>query len=136
METDAADRDESTHVVLDVQVAASFEQDTHNLDVAFVGSQVQGASAILWTQNTHNSAQGTTRQSAHNISTHSRQIQVKRKPTSAVPLTEPESSESDVSAEEVTVVIAGGRTEDSLLQNTIPLSNEPTENNLIHGLRE
>ncbi len=48
--------DESTHVVLDVQIAASFEQDTHNLNVAFVGSQVQGASAILWTQNTHNSA--------------------------------------------------------------------------------
>lgn len=42
----------STHIVLDVQVAASFEEDTHNLNVAFVGSQVQGASAILWTHKT------------------------------------------------------------------------------------
>lgn len=51
---------EGTHVVLDVQVAAGFEQDAHNLDVAFVGSQVQRASAILWrhtTQRGHSSAQ-------------------------------------------------------------------------------
>lgn len=34
------DRLESTHIVLDVQVAASFEQDTNNINMAFVGSQV------------------------------------------------------------------------------------------------
>lgn len=40
--------DEFTHVVLDIQVTASFEEDVDNLNMAFVGSQMQGASAILW----------------------------------------------------------------------------------------
>lgn len=118
-----------THIVLDVQVAASFEQDTHNLNVAFVGSQMQGASAILWIQNTHNSAQ-----SAHNISTQTscrgRQSWV-HKPTTAVPHTESQSSGSDITAAQVTVVIACGLTEDNLLQSTIHLSNDSTENKQI-----
>lgn len=38
---------EGTHIVLDVQVTASSEEDVHNLQVAFVGCQVQGAPAIL-----------------------------------------------------------------------------------------
>lgn len=37
----------TTHIVLDVHVTPSFEQDTHDFSVAFVGSQVQGASAVL-----------------------------------------------------------------------------------------
>lgn len=43
--------DEFTHIVLDVQITTSAEQDVHHLNVAFVGSQMQGASAILWMQN-------------------------------------------------------------------------------------
>lgn len=48
--------DRSTHIVLDVQVTASFQQDAHHLQVAFVGGQVQGASAVLSTQNTQRNA--------------------------------------------------------------------------------
>ena len=55
--------DDFTHIVLDVQVTASFEQDTDNLNVAFVGSQVQGAPTILWTQNTHNISTQTSQRS-------------------------------------------------------------------------
>lgn len=69
---DAADRQTSTHVVLDVQVAAGFEQDTHNLNVAFVGSQVQGAPAILWTKNTH-----TTQPGKQNTHTHTQREHTK-----------------------------------------------------------
>lgn len=39
--------DGRTHVVLDVQVTASFEEDVNNLHVAFVGSQMQRTPAIL-----------------------------------------------------------------------------------------
>lgn len=42
-----------SYVVLDVKIAAGLQQNAQNLDVALVGSQVQGTSAVLRTQNTH-----------------------------------------------------------------------------------
>lgn len=74
---DAADGQlEGTHVVLDVQVAAGFEQDAHNLDVAFVGGQVQRAAAILRRHNTER-----TRLSPERAHTHTQKKHPPRGPT-------------------------------------------------------
>jgi hypothetical protein len=46
-----------TCIVLDVQIAVGLQENAHNLGVALIGGQMQGTSAVLWTQNTHSHTQ-------------------------------------------------------------------------------
>lgn len=43
----------STHIILDIKVTASLQQDLDHREMALIGSEMQGGPAMLWTQSKH-----------------------------------------------------------------------------------